>query len=792
MNIGTLTVTLGADMAQLTTGLSKANSALQRFGFVASAALTAPMVAAGKASFDMAKEYEYAIQTIVGLTGTAQGVVDGLNKSILKMAPELARNPLELAQGAYFIMSSGIKDASKAMDVLTVSAKAATSGLGETQAVANVLTSALNAYAGTGLTAAYAADVLVAAVREGKAEASGFATAIGQIIPIGAQLGVSFDQVAGGMAAITLTGASASNAAVYLKGIFNSLLTASKQGETALNAMNSSYAELRDILAKRGLIALMQTLRDMQMKYGDEMVSEVLPNIRALTGFLSLAGKNFKYNSELMERVTNSAGSLGQAFAAVSDTIKVRYDSAISKARVSIISLGTDVARALIPILETLVNKLEQITSWFNSLTDSQKKNRLMILAATAALGPLSLILSSLIWIVRGLASAFGLLRTAMTFLLANPYAAAAAAVLSAVLALKNYASHVKEVARAHDSFNTAVVRVNGNLQKLKELSSADYSTMTLNELQRAQITVQQEWQKAYNLYQQGVTNQKGYNWLERFFGADKNNYKFMQEQISKIDQLKGQYDELGEAIYNAWKKGATEKEVQRLEQLMANLKRVREEMAAINKWYLDRYQQSLERTNQRMENPTPYVAMPDFQKLFMRTSNFTAGQPTYEQTLEYMKRAKVLASELTQIFESVFSSIGKGWNTLMQEMIQALNRLIAAFAARAVVYAILSLLSGGSSNLAIGAKELIKGGFGKFMFTSLGRGMASGGTVPEGYPNDSYFARLSSGETVLPKGFNFNSIGLPRYEEKLVTELSGDHLYVILQRKMRRSNSFR
>jgi hypothetical protein len=30
---------------------------------------------------------------------------------------------------------------------------------------------------------------------------------------------------------------------------------------------------------------------------------------------------------------------------------------------------------------------------------------------------------------------------------------------------------------------------------------------------------------------------------------------------------------------------------------------------------------------------------------------------------------------------------------------------------------------------------------------------MAKGGVVPEGYPNDTYHAMLSSGETVLPPG---------------------------------------
>jgi TP901 family phage tail tape measure protein len=423
MNIGTLIVSMGIDASGLNQGMtamqqfeksitSSLNTTAQRFrtfGYLATAAITAPMVMAGKASMKMASDFEFSTQKIVGLAGVAQNTVNAWSEEILKMGPEVAKKPQELADALYFIASSGIKGA-EALEVLKVSAKAATSGLGSTVEMADLLTSVLNAYAGTGMTAAKAADILVAAVREGKGEADAFARTMGQIIPIAANLGVSFDQVAGGMAAITLTGSSAANSAVYLKGIFNSLLKATSQGEAALNGMNTSYAELRKILKDQGLIPLMQKLRDLQMKYGDEAISDVLPNIRALTGFLSIAGKNFKYNTELMQRVTESSGSLGKAFAAVADTIKVRYDQAISAANVSMISLGKSIAEALLPLLEKLVKELGQLTEWFNSLTEEQKRHKLVLVGIIALLGPLSLLISVIGYTLSGLISTVGMI----------------------------------------------------------------------------------------------------------------------------------------------------------------------------------------------------------------------------------------------------------------------------------------------------------------------------------------------------------------------------------------------
>jgi TP901 family phage tail tape measure protein len=399
---------------KVSTSLAQLGQRFRTFGYLSSVVVTAPMIMAGKAAFSMAKDYEFSIQKIVGLAGVAQESVNRWSEAILKMAPQVAQTPQALADALYFIASSGIKGA-EALDVLQLSAKAASSGLGETKSVADYLTSALNAYRGTGLNAAYATDVLVAAVREGKAEATGFASAMGSVIPIASQIGVSLDQVAGGMAAITLTGSTAAQAATYLKGVFNVLLKGSEDrgaGAAALKTMGTSYNELRNILRSgpNGVINLMQKLRDIQVSYGDTLAAKVFPNIRAMTGYLSIAGKNFEYNTKLMERVTSASGSLSVALAAVSNTIKFQLDSAVAKAQVSLITFGKTIAPTILNILNYLVQKLDQLTKWWGSLSEAQQRHKLTVLAVIAALGPLSLLTSALIYSISGLIKAVELL----------------------------------------------------------------------------------------------------------------------------------------------------------------------------------------------------------------------------------------------------------------------------------------------------------------------------------------------------------------------------------------------
>ena len=81
----------------------------------------------------------------------------------------------------------------------------------------------MNAYKDMNLTATDATDVLTAAVREGKLEASALAGSMGNVLPTAsAALGVSFNDVGAAMAAMSRTGtdaASGNTIKCYINGI---------------------------------------------------------------------------------------------------------------------------------------------------------------------------------------------------------------------------------------------------------------------------------------------------------------------------------------------------------------------------------------------------------------------------------------------------------------------------------------------------------------------------------------------------------------------------------------------
>jgi len=169
---------IGSAFSSIGGGIESIGNSVKGVGESLTKNLTLPIAAAGVAVFKLGKDFESELSKVVGLVGIAQDQVDQWGADILELAPELGKAPKELAEALFFVTSAGLRGA-EAMEVLEMSGKASAAGLGETATIADLVTSAMNAYGSENLSASKATDILVSAVREGKAEAAALAGSMG-------------------------------------------------------------------------------------------------------------------------------------------------------------------------------------------------------------------------------------------------------------------------------------------------------------------------------------------------------------------------------------------------------------------------------------------------------------------------------------------------------------------------------------------------------------------------------------------------------------------------------------
>lgn len=371
---------------------------LKSFGRTMTTRVTLPIVGLAAATGKMAADFEETTAKMEGLVGLDRKVVDGFRRDIKDVSSETAIGANEVADAMFFITSAGLRGKA-ATEALTFAARGAAIGLGDTQSVADALTSAVNAYGEDVLNSTAATDVLTASVRAGKLEASELAPVVGQVIPLAENMGVSFDQVGGALAVMSKSGTNAARGATSLTSILSTFAKPTSKMLGGLDKMGMSLDEVRDSIAKRGVIDTLVDLRKGAERAGLDL-SEVFGNKRAIQGVLQLTG-NMKMTRNVMKEVADSAGMTDDAFEKLRQDPGFKMKEAFNDIKLAALELGDVVLPAFGPWFERLGNAIKGAVGWFQKLPDSVKSTLVVVGGIVAAIGPA-------IWVLGGIAGAVG------------------------------------------------------------------------------------------------------------------------------------------------------------------------------------------------------------------------------------------------------------------------------------------------------------------------------------------------------------------------------------------------
>lgn len=409
---------MGSGLRVMQTGLKGAGK-----GMVAAGAglkqLTLPILLVGGLSMKMAIDFEDSMDRIRGLVGASRSQVHEWSQDILAMARTLPVGPQELADALFFVASAGFKG-EQAMNVLHISAKAAAAGLGDTKTVADAVTSALNAYHLQGSQAVSVTDTLVNAVRLGKMPVTALAGAIGGVLPIAAEAGVKFNEVAGFAAALSRSGADVKRTMTGVRFLLTGLINPSSKAAGVLKGVGLSAADVRNEIKQKGLLA---TLTDLKKRLPIQDFLTVTGGARGVAIGLGAVGKNSKQVAEVLDQMGDSSGRTNKAFNIASHTAKFRLGKAMSSLKAAMVELGNVIIPVVVPILEDIAKALSSVAHWFQGLSPTMKKSIVIFLLVLAVLGPILLIvggiaiaLSALMTVTAGVVAGVAILAAGLVY----------------------------------------------------------------------------------------------------------------------------------------------------------------------------------------------------------------------------------------------------------------------------------------------------------------------------------------------------------------------------------------
>ena len=343
---------------RMTAGLRRASMSLRRFGRLsedvsrrllrAGTMMALPIAAAGR-QFGLFEKQMAEVSTM--LDAPSQHM-ERFSQEIIRMSIQFGKGTDELSKGLYNILSATI-DASKAIEVLAVSSKAAVAGLTDTATAASTIAGVLNAY---GLSAEYAedvSDVLFTTVKRGQttfAELSGF---IGKVTSIAATAGVEFHELGAAIALVTRAGIPTEVALTGIRQALAKMVKPAHQSAVLFKKLFDMEMNPRTIKAMGGLEKF---LLRVAKTANDEQTAILFPEVRALTSMLPLL-RNTKELREDLEAMENRAGATQRAYDKMASTISHQFNKLKQAGKALLIVIGEQLA----PVLDDLMKNLMRL-----------------------------------------------------------------------------------------------------------------------------------------------------------------------------------------------------------------------------------------------------------------------------------------------------------------------------------------------------------------------------------------------------------------------------------------------
>jgi hypothetical protein len=213
----------------------------------------------GAVSVGMAADFQSSTQRLVSSAGEIQSNLNMVRQGMLTMAGQVGYSAEELSKGMYTVESAGYHGA-EGLKVLRAAAEGAKTENADLATVSNAVTSVLRDYH---LGASQAADVtskLVAGVSVGKTTFEQLTGALHSVLPAASTAHISLSDIIGDLAAMTVHGMSADQAAQNLNDVISHMTnpTAVQAKELALLGMTTN--QLAEDLRSKGLAGTLQEI----------------------------------------------------------------------------------------------------------------------------------------------------------------------------------------------------------------------------------------------------------------------------------------------------------------------------------------------------------------------------------------------------------------------------------------------------------------------------------------------------------------------------------------------------
>lgn len=350
-----------------------------------------------------AAQFEYGLTNVLNLLGNegkkysaefAQGISDAATKT--------GQSTESLTKSLFDIVSAGT-DASKAVDLLAVSADLAQAGMTTTDVTTSALLTTMKAFGGEMRNAGDASDYLFSIQKFGRTTLEEVASSFGKVAPLAAQAGLSANDLGAALSTATLSGTSTAEVVTSLQQLLKTFITPTEGAAKAAKEMgfelNANSLKGDNFAKTLGLIS----------KGTIEQQTAVAGSIEAFRALAPIVADVSKFE-EIRVGILDREGAAEKAAAEIRKTSVASYNAL----KETVLELTRAIGDNLLPVATNFANQVQpiikSITEWIRN--NDELAGRITV--AVATMGGLLTVIGTISVAVGGAVSAIAPLLTAV------------------------------------------------------------------------------------------------------------------------------------------------------------------------------------------------------------------------------------------------------------------------------------------------------------------------------------------------------------------------------------------
>jgi len=319
------------------------NLALEAGKAVAALAIGFFSIQTALQAFGDANSLNLALAETNTLLSGLPGEIDLVATSARNLADAYGTSDEEQVRAFYQAFSAGSKDAAEATQLLQAANMLAIGGVTDVTTGVDALSTVVNAFGSDVITAAEASDSLFVAMKAGKTTIGELSASLGQIVPFAARSGVSFDETAAALAALTTQGLSTSTATTGLRAILSSIIDPTDKAAKAASDLSLEFST--QAIKAKGFSGFLDDVID-KTGGSETVIAKLFGSVEALGAVLAFsAGAGDKF-ADILVDMEDKAGSAALAM----DTIDASAADRLGDAFQSISNTFTRLAENSLPM----------------------------------------------------------------------------------------------------------------------------------------------------------------------------------------------------------------------------------------------------------------------------------------------------------------------------------------------------------------------------------------------------------------------------------------------------------